>query len=54
MAPFDHAVTTAYFWPLDALARLVEEAGFTVTGRHARTDPGARPHGAIIARRTRT
>lgn len=52
VAPFDHAVTTAYFWPLDALARLVEEAGFTVTGRHARTDPGARPHGAIIARRT--
>lgn len=40
VAPFDHAVTTASFWPLDVLARLVEAAGFTVTGRHARTDPG--------------
>lgn len=54
VAAFDHAVTTAYFWPIDALAQRVEEAGFTVTVRHTRTDPGARPHGAIIARRTRS
>lgn len=49
--PFDHAVTTAHRWPLDALTTLVEDAGFTVTGMHARTDPGARPHGAITATR---
>ncbi|AMG84936.1 SAM-dependent methyltransferase [Microbacterium sp. PAMC 28756] len=53
VATFDHTVTTAYVWPVDALAERVEEAGFTVTARHTRTDPGARPHGAIIARRTR-
>lgn len=54
VAAFDHAVTTAYVWPIDALAQTVEEAGFTVTVRHTRTDPGVRPHGAIIARRTRS
>lgn len=53
VAAFDHAVTTAYIWPVDVLAQQVEEAGFVVTARHTRTDPGARPHGAIIARRTR-
>lgn len=53
VAAFDHAVTTAYFWPIDVLAQRVEEAGFIVTALHTRTDPGARPHGAIIAHRTR-
>jgi len=53
VAAFDHAVTTAYFWPIDALTQQVEEAGFIVTARHTRTDPGARPHGAIIAHRNR-
>lgn len=48
-APFDHAVTTAYYWPIDAMAAVLADAGFTVTETHARTDPGARPHGAIIA-----
>lgn len=50
--PFDHAVTTAYRWPVDALSALVSEAGFTVTETHTRTDPGSRPHGAITAVRT--
>ncbi|MCK3771062.1 class I SAM-dependent methyltransferase [Microbacterium aerolatum] len=54
VAAFDHTVTTAYFWPIDTLAERVEEAGFTVTLRHTRSEPGARPHGAIIARRTRS
>ncbi len=49
--PFDHAVTTAYRWPVDALTALVEDAGFTVTSTHTRTDPGARPHGGITATR---
>lgn len=52
LAPFDHAVTTAYLWPVEALARVIEDAGFTVAATHTRTDPGSRPHGAIIARRT--
>jgi len=47
--PFIHAVTTAWFWPVNELARRLETAGFVVTATHARTDPGARPHGAIEA-----
>ncbi|WP_420097961.1 class I SAM-dependent methyltransferase [Corynebacterium sp.] len=49
--PFDHAVTTAYHWPLDALEKFVEDAGFTVT--HSATRPGrpGRTHGEILAMR---
>lgn len=49
LAAFDHAVTTAYYWPVDVLARVVAKAGFTITETHTRVDPGSRPHGAIIA-----
>ncbi|WP_430593738.1 class I SAM-dependent methyltransferase [Isoptericola sp. QY 916] len=49
--PFDHAVTTAWFWPVDELAARVERAGFDVVETAERTDPGVRPHGAISARR---
>ena len=31
--PFDHKVTTAYRWPIDALAELAVEAGFAEVGR---------------------
>ncbi len=48
---FDHAVTTAYRWPVAALSALLRHAGFTVIETHSRTDPGARPHGAIVATR---
>ncbi|AWT26363.1 putative methyltransferase [Corynebacterium provencense] len=51
LEPFDHAVTTAWFWPVDQLQRKTEAAGFTVTHCETRTDPGARPHGAILATR---
>ncbi|MCE7008144.1 class I SAM-dependent methyltransferase [Kibdelosporangium philippinense] len=49
LAPFDHKVVTAYFWPIDVLSRTVEEAGFSVTAREARTDPGTRRQGTIVA-----
>lgn len=49
LEPFDHAITTAWFWPVEQLQRKVEEAGFTVTNTGTRTDPGTRPHGAILA-----
>lgn len=49
--PFDHAVTTAYYWPLDALTAEVEAAGFTVTRTAMRTGSGHRPHGALLATR---
>ena len=51
LASFDHAVTTAYFWPVDLLVSHVERAGFVIADVHTRIDPAARPHGAIIARR---
>lgn len=47
--PFDHAVTTAYYWPVDELAALVEDAGFAVTHTATRTQEGARMHGEITA-----
>lgn len=46
---FDHAVTTAYHWPLDALEKLVGEAGFTVTHSASRPGRPERAHGEIIA-----
>jgi len=49
--PFDHAVLTAYVWPVEALSRLLDEAGFEAVEVHTRTDAGHRPHGAIVARR---
>lgn len=52
LVPFDHAVTTAYFWPADLLSAHVERAGFTVTDTDMRTDPGTRRLGTILARRT--
>ena len=46
---FPHAVTTAYFWPIAELAARVEEAGLAVTHTAARTDPGVRRQGLILA-----
>jgi ubiquinone/menaquinone biosynthesis C-methylase UbiE len=51
LEPFDHAITTAHYWPIDHLSFLIEQAGFAVTAHHTRVDPGTRPHGAIVARR---
>jgi SAM-dependent methyltransferase len=36
VTPFDHAVTTAYRWPIDDLAALAGEAGFVEIGRMLR------------------
>ncbi|MGR0160547.1 class I SAM-dependent methyltransferase [Paenarthrobacter nitroguajacolicus] len=48
---FPHAVTPAYFWPVEELSARLQKAGFTVISTHSRADPGARPHAAIVARR---
>ena len=51
-APFDHKVTTAYFWPVDEFAAHLERAGFTEIERMQRPgsdEPGHRPHAAIAA-----
>ncbi|MGL3807233.1 class I SAM-dependent methyltransferase [Paeniglutamicibacter sp. R2-26] len=47
--PFDHAVTTAYFWSVEAMTRLLDDAGFNVVDVETRQDPGHRPHAAISA-----
>lgn len=52
LAAFDHAVTTAYFWPVGLLSSRVERAGFVIADVHRRTEPETRPQGAIIAQRT--
>ncbi|GAA1208356.1 class I SAM-dependent methyltransferase [Prauserella alba] len=48
---FPHAVTTAYFWPVDVMSRLLTDAGFRVEETETRDDPGHRPHAALVATR---
>jgi SAM-dependent methyltransferase len=48
---FDHAVTTAYRWPVAELGQELVTAGFEVIETHTRTGSGHRPHGAITALR---
>lgn len=51
--PFDHAVTTAYRWPIDGLARVADEAGFGEVGRVVRGPLGGErfDHGRLILRK---
>lgn len=51
VTPFDHAVVRAWTWPIAALGEALTDAGFEVLETHSRTDAGARPHGALLARR---
>ena len=52
VVPFPHAVSTAYFWPVGDMSAQLRTAGFKVHEVRTRTDPGKRPHAAIIAHRT--
>ncbi len=49
--PFDHAITTAYSWPISLLVERVERAGFSVVDTRVRESPGGRPEGLLAARR---
>jgi SAM-dependent methyltransferase len=52
VAAFDHAVTTAYRWPVDVLAARLADAGFTEVERMQR-QPAERPdrrYAAVAAR----
>lgn len=51
LEPFGHAVVTAYRWPLEEFAEELDAAGFDVLETHERKAAGARPLGAIVARR---
>lgn len=46
---FDHAVTTARSWGVDAMKTLLEQAGFEVRDSETCQDPGARPHASVVA-----
>lgn len=47
--PFPHAVTTAYYWSVEQMGRLLNEAGFDVLDVETRHDTGKRAHAAISA-----
>lgn len=50
--PFDHAVTTAYFWSAEALTELLAPCGLVVERSASRQDPEAkRRHGELVATR---
>ena len=51
--PFDHAVVTAYRWPVAELTERLRASGFETVETHTRTGTGYRPHAAIIARRVK-
>ena len=48
---FDHAVVTAYRWPVGAMASELERAGFDKIEPHTRAAVGHRSHAALIAQR---
>ncbi|MGM1063512.1 class I SAM-dependent methyltransferase [Saccharothrix sp. Mg75] len=52
VATFDHRVVTAYRWPVDDLAALARDAGFTEVGRVLRepVDGERFPQGRLLAR----
>jgi SAM-dependent methyltransferase len=48
VAPFDHKVTTAYFWPADEMSARLAKAGFTEIARDRREgDRPNRRHAAL-------
>ena len=49
--PFDHAVTTAWWWSVPELTRRLHSLGLAVTETQARRATEHRPLGALIARR---
>lgn len=52
LRPFDHAVTTAWAWPIPRLVEAVSEAGFVITQTRRRIDDGARrAHAGLLAMR---
>ena len=48
-APFDHAVTTAYYWSAEALGELLAQHEFVVERAAVRQGPGVRRQGDLIA-----
>ncbi|MBN9612173.1 MAG: class I SAM-dependent methyltransferase [Actinobacteria bacterium] len=51
LEPFDHAVVTAYYWPVDEMRIALDRAGFETGEVRTRVDPGTRPLASIVAER---
>jgi SAM-dependent methyltransferase len=52
---FEHAVATAYYWPVDEFSARLREAGFVEIERCRRPgvqEAGRRPHAAVVATAT--
>lgn len=47
--PFNHAISTAHYWPLQELECLLGKLGFTVVETEQRQDAGSRRHAVIRA-----
>ncbi|AQQ14068.1 putative S-adenosylmethionine-dependent methyltransferase [Corynebacterium glaucum] len=50
-APFEHAITTAYYWSEIELLKQLESAGFKAISVHSRHTDGIRPHLDVLAQR---
>ena len=50
-APFEHAITKAYYWSEVELLTLLESTGFRVISVHSRVTEGTRPHLDVFAQR---
>lgn len=48
-SPFQHAVTTAYYWSTEHMGHLLTKAGFDVLEVETRRDAGKRAHAAMTA-----
>ena len=47
--PFPHAITTAYYWSVEAMSLMLDQAGLDIAYIDRRQDVGKRPHAAILA-----
>ncbi|WP_253250621.1 class I SAM-dependent methyltransferase [Arthrobacter globiformis] len=47
--PLDHAITKAYYWSINQMSLLLDDAGFEVLDVETRQDHSKRPHAAIAA-----
>lgn len=47
--PFPHAIITAYYWSVEAMSLMLDQAGLETAHIERRKDAGKRPHAAILA-----
>jgi hypothetical protein len=47
--PFAHVITTAYYWPVEQMRRMLSASGFDVLDVATRQDSGKRAHAGTAA-----